>query len=109
MKQLVELQKQHAQFEKLDAEVMVVYREEKSGVEGLRKIRDASKTTFTLALDLNKASSGAWSPGKSEFQNYVIDRKGIVRRILPGTKTDRASADVLLNTLRMLQPAASAP
>ncbi len=103
MKQLVELQQQAEKFEVLDADVIVVSREEQTGVDGLKKIRKASKSTFTLAVDLNKESSGAWSPKKSDFKNYVIDRTGIVREILPGKKTRRASADQLLDALKKLQ------
>jgi len=103
MKQLVELQKQAKQFEDLHTEIIVVYREERSGVDGLKRIKAGSKTTFTLALDLDKKSSGAYSPKKPDFSNYVIDRTGVIRKILPGTKVRRASADQLLKAVKKIQ------
>ncbi len=105
MSQLVELQKRAEDFRALDADVIVVYREEQSGVDGLKKIVQVSKTTFTLALDPDKNSSAAYSPEKKTFKNYVIDRTGQVRKILPGTKTRRATADQLLEALREIREA----
>lgn len=105
MAQLVQLQKKADEFKKLQTEIVIVYREEKSGVDGLKKIKSASKTTFTLALDLDKQSSGAYSPDKGTFTNYVIDRKGVIRKTFPGTKVRRAAADDLLKTLREIQQA----
>jgi peroxiredoxin len=80
-----------------------VYREERSGVAGLKRIKAGSMTTFTLAVDLNKESSGAYSAKKSDFSNYVIDKAGKIQKIVPGTKTTRATADQLLKTLKELQ------
>jgi peroxiredoxin len=103
MAQLVELQKRADEFEELDAELIFVFREEKEGVDGLEKIRDKYKTKFTLALDLDKKSSGAYSPEQRTFDNYVVDKQGQIAAIIPGTLTKRATADALIKVLKVLR------
>lgn len=102
MAQLVQLQKHASKFEELNAEVIVVFREEQSGTDGLQKIKAGTKTEFTLGLDLNKKSSAAYSAEKSAFDNYVIDTKGIVRSKLDGTKLRRATAEKLIEALKAI-------
>lgn len=103
MKQLVELQKHASDFAKLDAELIFVFREEKEGVEGLKKIKDKHKATYTLALDYEKKSSKSYSIGKMTFDNYVIDKSGIVRKAIDGTLRERATSDALLEELKSIQ------
>lgn len=100
MRQLVELQQHASEFTSLDAELIFVFREEQEGVVGLKKIRDGKKTTYTLALDLDKKSSKAYSPANRTFDNYVIDKSGVVRKSIAGTLTNRATAEELLKTLK---------
>jgi peroxiredoxin len=102
MKQLVELQKQDNEFKKLDAELIFVFREEKEGVDGLKKIKDKQKTTYTLALDLDKKESSAYSSERMTFDNYVIDKSGVVRKSIDGTLRERATAEKLLKELKTL-------
>ena len=102
MVQLVQLQKEAKTFEELNTEVIVIFREEKSGVEGLKKIRSRTKTSFTLGLDFNRESTAAYSPGKQSFDNFVIDRSGVIRHVLDGTKIRRATSDQLLQAVREL-------
>ena len=109
MKQLVELQKNAAKFEELETEVIVVFREENSGVEGLEKIVNRTKTEFTLALDLNKESSKAYSPKDSSFDNYVIDKSGIVRKIFAGNKMRRATATDIIEAIEKLRDQSPQP
>jgi peroxiredoxin len=103
MRQLVQLQKQADEFKALNTEIIFVFREEKSGVDGLKKIKDKTGSDFTLTLDLDKQSTNVYSTKKMTFDNFVIDRKGIVRAIIDGTLTDRATADALLKVLRKLE------
>lgn len=103
MRQLVELQKHENEFKNLDAELIFVFREEKEGVDGLKKIKDKHKTTFTLALDLNKKQSSAYSSERMTFDNYVIDKSGVVRKSLDGTLRERATAAELLKELKTLE------
>jgi len=103
MRQLVQLQTQADEFKALNTEMIFVFREEKSGVDGLRKIRDKTKTDFTLTLDLDKQSTKVYSTKKMTFDNFVIDRKGTVRAVIDGTLRDRATADELLKVLRKIE------
>ena len=103
MKQLVQLQKRAEDFKALNAEMLFVYREESEGVEGLKKIKDKQKTTYRLSVDLNKKASGAYSPEANTYHNYVVDSNGIVRGIIEGTKSDRATAEELIEVLKQIK------
>ena len=103
MRQLVQLQKQSDDFKALNTEMIFVFREEKDGVDGLKKIRDKTKTGFTLTFDLDKKSTKAYSTKRMTFDNFVIDRKGNVQAVIDGTLRDRATADELLKVLRKLE------
>ncbi len=107
MAQLVELQKRADEFTDLEAELIFVFREESEGVDGLKKIRDKHKPSFTLALDLDKESSGAFSGEKMTFDNFVIDKQGNIAAIIPGTLKVRATGDALVKVLKDLQASKS--
>lgn len=102
MRQLVELQSNAEEFEAANAELIFVFREESNGVEALKNIKRKYKTTYTLSLDLDKKSSGAYSPKRGSFDNYVIDKKGVVRKIVDGTLKTRAKSKQLLDTLKTI-------
>jgi peroxiredoxin len=103
MRQLVQLQKQADDFKALNTEMICVFREEQSGVDGLKKIKEKTKTGFTLVLDPDKKSTNAYSTKSMTFDNFVIDRKGNVQAVIDGTLRDRATADELLKVLRKLE------
>jgi peroxiredoxin len=103
MRQLVQLQKHADDFKNLNAELIFVYREEKEGVDGLKKIKDKVNPTYRLALDFEKKSSGAYSPEKMTFNNYVVDSKGTVRGIVDGTLRDRATAEELTKIFKEIE------
>ena len=100
MAQLVKLQERAEELEAADTEVIVVFREERDGVEGLRKSQARAKSTFRLALDLGKKTTAAYSPRKGQFANYVIGRDGIVRGLVDGDLRKRATADQLITLLK---------
>ena len=50
-----------------------------------------------------KKSSGAYSPEKMTFNNYVIDSKGTVRGIVDGTLRDRATAEELTKIFKEIE------
>jgi peroxiredoxin len=102
MRQLVQLQKQADEFKALNTEMIFVFREEQSGVDGLKKIKEKTESDFTLSLDPDKKSTNVYSTKRMTFDNFVIDRKGNVRAIIDGTLRDRATADELLKVLRAL-------
>ena len=100
MKQLVELKEHAEDFEKQNAEIIVIFREEKEGVEGLKKIKERKQVDFTLALDFQKESTGAYSPGRMKFDNYIVDKSGKIRVIVDGNLRTRAKAKQLLDVLK---------
>ena len=73
MNQLGELGKNKDKFKEAGAEVIAVFREEKQGEDGLKKIKEKTKTTFTLGLDNGKEKTAMYSGGRREFTGYVID------------------------------------
>ena len=103
MRQLVQLQKEAEAFKSLGAELLFVFREERDGVDGLKKIKSKQKTTFKLAFDKGGKSTAAYSPKRMTFDNYVIDSSGVVRGVIDGTLKDRATADELMKYLKEVQ------
>ncbi|QDT12421.1 hypothetical protein [Planctomycetes bacterium K23_9] len=107
MRQLVQLQQQTSDFEKLNTQLVFVYREETDGVDGLKKIEEKieakNRKTILLGLDLNKKSSAAYSSQNRTFDNYVVDSKGIVRGVIDGSLKDRATANELLKILKKVE------
>lgn len=99
----MQLQKQADEFKSLNTEVIFVFREEQEGVDGLKKIKDKFGTSFTLAVDLNKKSSAAYSPKKMTFDNFVIDQSGKLVRVIDGTLKDRSKAEQLIATLKEIE------
>ncbi len=97
------MQKNADDFQALNAELVFVFREEAKGVEGLKIIKDKHATSYTLAIDPEKKSSKMYSSGKMEFDNYVIDTNGVIRGVVDGTKTDRATAKELITILKEIE------
>ena len=94
MKQLVQLQSSAADFDKLNAERIVVFREEKDGIKGLKKSQ--AKTKFpNLLLDSPAKVTIDWSKGT--FATYLINDKGVVKAVLGGTKIARPTSEDVLN------------
>lgn len=103
MRQLVQLNENAEEFRKLNAELVFVFREEREGVDGLKKIKERTKTGYTLALDFDRKSTAAYSPAKMTFDNYVVDKSGIIKGIVPGKLRTRATAEQLLSVLREIE------
>lgn len=103
MKQLGELQGQAKKFDELNAELIFVFREEREGVAGIKKIQKRVPSEFTLALDPNKKSSAAYSSRRMTFDNFVLDREGKVAAIIDGTLRTRATAKQLISVLEKLE------
>ena len=103
MRQLVELKSNGAkQFEELGVEVVAVFREEKEGIGGLKKIKARTKVDFTLALDTPSKATMAYSNGRKEFDNYVIDKDGVIRGVIDGSLKSRAQAEQLVKMITSL-------
>ena len=103
MAQLVELRDNAGDlFEEHEANVIVVFREESEGQEGLEKVVQTTKTEFTLALDTPADQTKRYSPGDQVHDSYVIDSKGVIRGIIAGKRYDRAQTDEFAKILEQL-------
>lgn len=104
MAQLVQLQENVGDlFKKHNANVVLVFREESEGQEGLRKVVEQTKTEFTLALDTDAEQTQRYSPGDRVHDGYIIDSAGMIRAILAGMRHDRAQADEFAKALNDLE------
>ncbi len=86
----------------MGVEVIAVFREEAKGVEGLQIIKDKTGVNFTLCLDTDAEHTSRYSPGRGEFDNYVIDKQGNIAAIIDGTLRKRALSDKLFEILEGL-------
>ena len=103
MKQLGELQKNGAQqFRELGVEVVAVFREEREGIAGLKKIKNRTKVDFTLALDTPANATKAYSNGRKEFDNYLVDGTGVIRGVIDGSVKTRAQSEQLVKMIKSL-------
>ncbi len=98
MKQIVDLQKHYDAIKDEGAELLVIWREEATGSDGLKKIRDRTKATMPFALDLEAEKTGAYST--EGFDTYVIDEQGKVIAVIDGVKKERAMGDDILSALK---------
>ena len=100
MTQLVELGKNKDAFTEAGADVIAVFREEKQGEAGLKKIAAKTETTFNLALDNGKKQTGRYSTGRREFTGYVINAKGVIANVFKGDLRNRAKAAELIAAVK---------
>ncbi len=93
MAQLVQLQNELSEdLRSHHANVLVIFREEREGQEGLKKVINKTGTTFSLALDTPATQTARYSPGRQVHDSYIIDAEGVIQSILPGTRYNRAQA-----------------
>jgi len=89
----VQLQKSSADFKKLNTEVVVVFREERDGLKGLKTTQTKTKLT-TLLLDTPTKITSDWS--KDTFATYLIDSNRIIKAVMNGTKKKRPSSTEII-------------
>ena len=99
LKQLIELRRNAAKFENANAQVVVIFRDESKGIDGLKKMKARSKVDFTFALDNGKVKTPFYSPEDQEFSSYVIDNHGTIQGIVKGDKKNRAKSQMLLDII----------
>ena len=102
MAQLGELKKNADKFQAMGVEVIAVFREDKKGVEGLEIIKKKTGVEFTLALDTGANNTSKYSPVKKTFDNYVVDKTGVITKIIEGDLRNRAKSKQLLDELGKL-------
>ena len=104
MRQLGELNKNGAkEFEKLGVKVVAVFREEKEGLAGLQKIKAKTRVPFTLAIDTPASATKAYSTGNKEFDNYVVDKDGVIRGVIDGSLKSRAKSAKLIEIVKSVE------
>lgn len=103
MRQLVQLKRKAADFKKLKAEVVFVFREERGEAKGIAAIQKKRQTKFKFVSDLGAQKTRPYSRKKGQFATYILDKKGTVREILDGTKAKRPGPDPMLKVLKALQ------
>lgn len=109
MRQLVELNKNGAQqFKEMGVEVVAVFREEREGLAGLKKIKNRTKVDFTLALDTPANATKAYSNGRKEFDNYLVDGTGVIRGVIDGSLKNRAQSEQLVKMIKSLSDSSGA-
>ena len=93
MKQLVQLQKNKAEFDKLDAQMISVFREEEDGPAGAKKT--TTKTGFTpILIDTPADKTKAYA--QEGFVTYLIGKDGTILAELTGTKKSRPKTEAVL-------------
>lgn len=96
------MQKLAGELEKSNARVLVVFREEEEGQQGLRKIRKHVTADFTLTLDLHAEQTADYGMGPPTFETFLIDPEGVIRAIISGTTYDRPRGEDIVRKLREL-------
>ena len=92
------MQKLYDKFKTLDVEILSVHREEREGVEGLKKTIRMTGIKFPPVLDFKNKETAPYSQGA--FFTYVIDKSGTIRAILPGTTYERPTGEKILETFK---------
>jgi peroxiredoxin len=54
-------------------------------------------------MDLGAKQTSRYSPGQREFDNYVIDSSGTVRKVIDGTLRTRAQAKQIIEALTEIE------
>jgi len=99
LKQLLELRRNIEKIKAANARVVVVFREEAKGIDGLKMMKARAKVDFTFAIDNGKQQTAAYSPGDKEYSTYVIDKSGRVKGIIKGDTKNRAKTQRILDTI----------
>lgn len=96
----MQLQKSYDRIRKLGAEVVSIHREEKLLEKGIQRTIKSTEGEFVFLSDYKNQTTSAYSQGA--FFTYIIDRAGIIRKILPGVKYSRATAKSIIAALETL-------
>ena len=67
LKQLLELRRNAEKLKAANVRVVVVFREEDKGIDGLKLMKKRAKVDFTFAIDNGKQQTAAYSPGDKEY------------------------------------------
>lgn len=98
MGQLKDLSKHYDDIAKAGGEVVVIFREERDGVAGLKKSQQTGSAEFPLLLDLGAKNTPDYST--TGFTTYIIDKKGKIETILDGVKKNRPNSEAIIEALK---------
>ena len=101
MGHLKQLAKSYEKIAETGTEVIVVFREERNGEDGLKRSKKTSSATFPLVLDLGKIKTAKYS--SDGYATYVIDKSGKISAIHKGTKKNRPQPEAILKSLKSLK------
>jgi len=97
MRQLAQLAGAAEELAEANAEVVVVFRENEDGAEGLAKADKVAKGNFTLLNDPGAKATPNYST--EGFSTYIIDGEGKVQAQLSGSLKERPVSEVILEEL----------
>ena len=103
LKQLLELRRNAEKLKAENARVVVVFREEAKGIDGLKLMKNRAKVDFTFALDNEKQQTAAYSSGDKEYSTYVIDKSGQIKSYIKGDTRNRAKSQRILDAIGGLE------
>jgi peroxiredoxin len=95
------LQADYTKFEALNTEILCILREEKEGIKGAAKMAKKTGAEFPILLDLGSVNTAGYSV--SGFHTYLIDKDGVIRKDLAGTKAERPTSAPILKELKIIE------
>ena len=101
MRQLVQLQDVHDEFEARNTVVIAIAQEDKDLESHGKILARLGEPSFELAADLDRQGTARYE----RTAVYYIDRTGVVRQVFPGTIRRRPSWNAVLNEIDRLQAA----
>jgi len=107
MQQLGQLQKLSDEIDNANARVLVVFREEQDGQEGLQEVREHVTADFALTLDLHAEQTKAYGMGPPTFETFLIDPEGVIRVILSGSTYNRPLGTEIVRKLQAVSSSGS--
>ena len=96
------MQQLYPAIQERSAEVICVLREEKSGVEGVAKVREKTGAAFPILLDLDRQKTPRYSEGTA-FHTYIVGKDGRIAAVLKGEKGKRPTGEEILAALGQLE------
>lgn len=109
LKQLLELRRNAEKLKAANVRVVVVFREEDKGIDGLKLMKKRAKVDFTFAIDNGKQQTAAYSPGDKEYSTYVINPSGRIQGYIKGDIRNRAKSQRILDTIAGLESRLKSP
>lgn len=98
---MVQLKKFEKQFADLETEVIVVFREDRKQVEGLKITKKKTQAPFTVLDDLGSQQTKVYSI--DGFDTFIIGKDGTIKAKLDGVKKTRPGGEPIIAELQKLK------